>query len=151
MASKSERTIINAAGLVQGIVMVTFPAACTIFTDKSQYGLSSTQYGRCSCPRSRLALAASLLSAGLARQTARRDGRQSLLYGHATADRFQAEAAATYGGQELSADASLFTAYLQAERPGTPCADYDHRGRAGPGRLHDFRRGDLAQGPNPKA
>jgi hypothetical protein len=43
MASKSERTIINAAGLVQGIVLVTFPAACTIFTDKSQYGLSSTR------------------------------------------------------------------------------------------------------------
>ena len=45
MASKTERTIINAAGLVQGIVLVTFPAASSIFTDKSEYGLSSTQYG----------------------------------------------------------------------------------------------------------
>jgi len=53
MASKTERTIINAAGLAQGIVLVTFPAASTIFTDTSEYGLSSTQYGPCSCPRSR--------------------------------------------------------------------------------------------------
>ena len=45
MASKTERTIINAAALVQGVVLVTFPAASTIFTDKSEYGLSSTQYG----------------------------------------------------------------------------------------------------------
>ena len=28
---------------MQGIVLVTFPAACTIFTDTSEYGLSSTQ------------------------------------------------------------------------------------------------------------
>jgi hypothetical protein len=42
MASKAERTIINAAGLVQGIVLATFPAASTIFTDKNEYGLSST-------------------------------------------------------------------------------------------------------------
>lgn len=51
-------------------------------------------------------------------QAARWDGRQALLYGHATADRFAADAAATYGGQELAADASLFTAYLQAEATG---------------------------------
>ena len=43
MASKTERTIINAAGLAQGIVLVTFPVASTIFTDTREYGLSSTQ------------------------------------------------------------------------------------------------------------
>ena len=32
MASKAERMVINAAGLVQGIVLVTFPALSTIFT-----------------------------------------------------------------------------------------------------------------------
>ena len=54
MASKTERTIINAAGLAQGIVLVTFPAASTIFTDTSEYGLSSTpSTGPCSCLRSR--------------------------------------------------------------------------------------------------
>lgn len=47
-------------------------------------------------------------------QAARWDGQRSLLYGHATADRFQADAASTYGGQELAADSAMFTAYLQA-------------------------------------
>jgi fucose permease len=68
MASKTERTTINAAGLVQGIVLVTFPAASTIFTDKSEYGLSSTQYGDMFLPQVALAIAASLLGTGLARR-----------------------------------------------------------------------------------
>src|SRR6516225_1405692 len=68
MASKTERTIINAAGLVQGIVLVTFPAASTIFTSKSQYGLSSSQYGNMFLPQVALAIAASLLGAALARK-----------------------------------------------------------------------------------
>ena len=68
MASKTERTVINAAGLVQGIVLVTFPAARTIFTEKSQYGLSSSQYGDMFLPQVALAITASLLGAGLARR-----------------------------------------------------------------------------------
>jgi predicted MFS family arabinose efflux permease len=68
MASKTERTAINAAGLVQGIVLVTFPAASTIFTSNSEYGLSSTQYGAMFLPQVTLAIAASLLGAGLARR-----------------------------------------------------------------------------------
>ena len=51
-------------------------------------------------------------------QAARWDGQQSLLYGHATADRFKADAASTYGGQELAADSAMFTAYLQARSAG---------------------------------
>src|SRR5215831_5091157 len=51
-------------------------------------------------------------------QAARWDGQQSVLYGHATADRFKADAASTRGGQELSADAAMFTAYLQARSAG---------------------------------
>jgi hypothetical protein len=47
-------------------------------------------------------------------QAARWDGRQSLLYGTASAYRFQADAASTAGGQMLQADASVFTAWLQA-------------------------------------
>jgi len=35
----------NVAGMVQGIVLVTFPALSMIFTKASEYGLSSTQYG----------------------------------------------------------------------------------------------------------
>jgi hypothetical protein len=47
-------------------------------------------------------------------QAAKWDGQQSLLYGTASADRFGADAAATAGGQMLQADASVFTAWLQA-------------------------------------
>jgi fucose permease len=66
MASKTERMVVNAAGLVQGIVLVTFPAASTIFTEKSEYGLSSTQYGAMFLPQVALAITASLLGSGLA-------------------------------------------------------------------------------------
>ena len=68
MVSKTERTVINAAGLVQGIVLVTFPAASTIFTEKSGYGLSSSQYGDMFLPQVALAITMSLLGAGLARR-----------------------------------------------------------------------------------
>jgi predicted MFS family arabinose efflux permease len=68
MASKTERMVINAAGLVQGIVLVTFPAASTIFTAKSEYGLSSSQYGDMFLPQVALAITTSLLGAGLARR-----------------------------------------------------------------------------------
>ena len=50
---QTERTTIKAAGLVQGIVLVTFPTASTVFTDKSEYGLSSTQYGDTFLPQRR--------------------------------------------------------------------------------------------------
>jgi fucose permease len=68
MASKAERMVVNAAGLVQGIVLVTFPALSTIFTSKSDYGLSSSRYGAMFLPQVALAIAASLLGAGLARR-----------------------------------------------------------------------------------
>jgi fucose permease len=68
VASKTERAVVNAAGLVQGIVLVTFPAASTIFTGKSEYGLSATQYGNMFLPQVLTAIAASLLGAGLARK-----------------------------------------------------------------------------------
>jgi fucose permease len=67
MASKTEQTVVNVAGLVQGIVLVTFPAASTIFTSKSEYGLSDSQYGIMFLPQVALAIVASLLGARLAR------------------------------------------------------------------------------------
>jgi len=45
-------------------------------------------------------------------------GEQARLYGLASSTRFEAEAAATLGGQELVADASFFTAWLQAHEAG---------------------------------
>jgi MFS family permease len=50
---------------VQGIALVTFPAASTIFTDPSEYDLSSTQYGTLFLPQVVTAVAASVLGAGL--------------------------------------------------------------------------------------
>lgn len=51
-------------------------------------------------------------------QAAKWDGHQSLLYGQASRDRFQADAASTLAGQQLSANASMFTAWLQARAAG---------------------------------
>jgi len=45
VASRAESATVNAAGLVQGIALVTFPAASTIFTAPGSYDLSSSQYG----------------------------------------------------------------------------------------------------------
>lgn len=53
-------------------------------------------------------------------QAARGDGSQSVLYGQATRDRFQADAAATLGEQQLAADAAMFTAWLQARAAHNP-------------------------------
>jgi len=51
-------------------------------------------------------------------QAAQWDGRQSLLYGKASSYRFQADAASTLAGLQLSADASMFTGWLQAHAAG---------------------------------
>jgi hypothetical protein len=51
-------------------------------------------------------------------QAAKWDGRQSLLYGEASSYRFQADAASTLAGLQLSADASMFTGLLQARAAG---------------------------------
>jgi hypothetical protein len=66
-----------------------------------------------------LALAiAAIATAWSGYQAARGDGHQSVLYGQSSRDRFQADAAATLGGQQLDADASMFNAWLQARAAG---------------------------------
>jgi MFS family permease len=65
MATQVERTVVNAAAVVQGVALVTFPAASTILTDPSEYDLSSTQYGTLFLPQVITAIAAALLGAGL--------------------------------------------------------------------------------------
>ncbi len=57
-----------AAGLVQGVVLVTFPAASTIFTAPGSYGLSSTQYGAMFLPQACVAVVAALAEGALARR-----------------------------------------------------------------------------------
>jgi hypothetical protein len=51
-------------------------------------------------------------------QSARWDGEQAMSYAKSTRDRFAADAASTYGGQELVADSSMFTAWLEAKHSG---------------------------------
>ncbi len=51
-------------------------------------------------------------------QAAEWDGRQSVLYGHSSRDRFQAESLTTSGDQRLAADAGIFTAWLEAHEAG---------------------------------
>ncbi len=68
MASTVEIRAVNLAGLVQGITLVTFPAASTIFTDPSEYDLSGTQYGAMFLPQVVTAIATSLLGSRVARR-----------------------------------------------------------------------------------
>jgi fucose permease len=66
MATRGESNVVYAAGLVQGVALVTFPAASSVFLDPSTYGLTSTQYGWMFLPQVVLAIIASLLGANLA-------------------------------------------------------------------------------------
>ena len=68
MATKAEVNAVYAAGLIQGIALVTFPAASTIFTEPSEYGLSNTQYGAMFLPQVITAVTSSLLSGKLAQR-----------------------------------------------------------------------------------
>lgn len=45
-------------------------------------------------------------------------GHQAFLYGRASTERFHADAVSTFGGQQLVADSSMFTAWLQARDAG---------------------------------
>jgi Major Facilitator Superfamily len=66
--SQAEKMTIYAAGLVQGIVLVTFPAASTIFTAPASYHLSSSKYGAMFVPQVITAITASLAGVGLSRR-----------------------------------------------------------------------------------
>ncbi|MEU8077762.1 MFS transporter [Catellatospora citrea] len=68
MATRTQTTVVDIAGVVQGIVLVTIPALSTILTDPAHYGLTSAQYGTMFAPQVVAAIAASLAGAGLARR-----------------------------------------------------------------------------------
>ncbi len=68
VASNEEVRVVYAAGVVQGIALVTFPAASSIFTSPSEYGLSSAEYGAMFLPQAVTAITFSLLGAGLSRR-----------------------------------------------------------------------------------
>ena len=66
MATATESRVVYGAGLAQGIVLVTFPAASTVFTATDDYDLSNTQYGALFLPQVITAITAALLGATLA-------------------------------------------------------------------------------------
>ncbi|MBU6258578.1 MAG: MFS transporter, partial [Burkholderiales bacterium] len=72
MASRAEIAAVYAAGLVQGLALVTFPAAGAIFTSAGGYGLSATEYGGLFVPQAVAAIAFALLGAGLTRRVGAR-------------------------------------------------------------------------------
>jgi MFS family permease len=72
MASSAERRVIKVAAAVQGIVLVTFPAASTIFTDPQRYALSNSQYGGLFLPQALTAITSALLGASLSRRVGTR-------------------------------------------------------------------------------
>src|SRR5215472_11909332 len=73
MATTLEKRTVNAAALVQGITLVTFPAASTIFIASDAYHLSNSQYGAMFVPQVILAVATSLLGATLAHRIGGKD------------------------------------------------------------------------------
>ncbi len=68
MAQRNEIAAVYFAGVVQGVALVTFPAASAVFTSASNYGLTSTEYGGMFVPQAFTAIGSSLLGAGLARR-----------------------------------------------------------------------------------
>jgi MFS transporter, FHS family, glucose/mannose:H+ symporter len=67
-ANPTEIVIIYFAAVVQGLALVTFPAASSIFTGADGFGFDSTRYGTLFVPQVGLAILASGLAPKLARQ-----------------------------------------------------------------------------------
>ena len=78
MATRQEIGAVYAGAVIQGIVLVTFPAVSAIFTSSEHYGLSNTEYGGMFAPQAVTAIISSLLGAGL---TARIGGKRVFLIG----------------------------------------------------------------------
>jgi MFS transporter, FHS family, glucose/mannose:H+ symporter len=67
-ASRTEIGVVYFAGMVQGLALVTFPAASSIFTTPDGFGFDTTRYGAMFLPQVIMAV----LASGLAPQLARR-------------------------------------------------------------------------------
>jgi MFS family permease len=68
MNARSQLIVVYAAGLAQGVALVTFPAASAIFTNPRFYGLSSKQYGAIFLPQAIAAVITSWLGAEWSRR-----------------------------------------------------------------------------------
>jgi MFS family permease len=67
LAQRNEIAAIYVAGVIQGVALVTFPAAGAVFASASAYNLSSTEYGAMFVPQAIMAIGSSLLGADLTR------------------------------------------------------------------------------------
>ena len=67
-ANRFEIGVLYVAAAVQGLALVTFPAASTIFTSPAGFDLSNTQYGAMFIPQVVLAILASAFGSRLARR-----------------------------------------------------------------------------------
>ncbi len=67
--SRDETATIYLAGLVQGLALVTFPAAASVLTSPAYYGLSSSAYGAMFLPQAVTAVIGSLAGGTLSRRT----------------------------------------------------------------------------------
>jgi FHS family glucose/mannose:H+ symporter-like MFS transporter len=67
-ASRTEIGVVYFAAVVQGLALVTFPAASLIFTSPDGFGFDSTRYGTMFVPQVVLAVLASGLAPKLARR-----------------------------------------------------------------------------------
>jgi fucose permease len=74
-ASRTEIGVVYFAGMVQGLALVTFPAASSIFTGAEGFGFDSTRYGAMFLPQVIMAV----LASGLAPRLARRWSLRSVL------------------------------------------------------------------------
>jgi FHS family glucose/mannose:H+ symporter-like MFS transporter len=68
MANRTEIGVVYGAGVVQGLVLVTFPAASSLFTSPDGFGFDSTRYGTIFVPQVVLAIFAAALAPKLARR-----------------------------------------------------------------------------------
>jgi MFS family permease len=68
MASRTEIGVVYGAAIVQGLALVTFPAASSIFTSPDGFAFDSTRYGAMFVPQVAFAILASALAPKLARR-----------------------------------------------------------------------------------
>jgi hypothetical protein len=65
---RKEIVSVYTAAVIQGVALVTFPAASVVFTSAADYGLTNQEYGGIFVPQAIMAIVSSLLGAGLSRR-----------------------------------------------------------------------------------
>lgn len=66
--NRKEIVSVYTAAVIQGVALVTFPAASVVFTNPADYGLTNQEYGGMFVPQAIMAVISSLLGAGLSRR-----------------------------------------------------------------------------------